>query len=97
MNRMLLIGTVAMATAFSAPASAQVMIEMSEITCKQFASYDSDTKAFVANWMRGYFSSKNNLGVIDMSYVKRNTDKVLKHCKKSPKEALMTTIEKIAK
>jgi acid stress chaperone HdeB len=97
MNRKLIFAGVIAAIATAAPAWAQVTIEMSEITCKQFTDYDSETKDFIANWMRGYFSAKKNLSVIESRYVKRNTEKVLRYCKKMPKSSLVTAIEKNAR
>ncbi|CCJ06468.1 HdeA/HdeB family chaperone [Methylocystis sp. SC2] len=94
MNRQLIFAGALAAVALAVPASAQVMIEMSEITCKQFAEYDADTQDFVANWMRGYFNSKNNTTVIDSRYMKRNTDKITHYCKKKPKSSLMDAIQK---
>jgi hypothetical protein len=85
------------ALAISAPAKAQVMIEMSEITCKQFSDYDADTQDFIGNWMRGYFSSKKNLTVVESRYVKRNTEKIARYCKKLPKSSLMDAIQKNAR
>jgi hypothetical protein len=97
MTRKLVFAGVLAALAISAPAKAQVMIEMSEITCKQFSDYDADTKDFIGNWMRGYFSSKNNITVIDSRYVKRNTEKIARYCKKLPKSSLMDAIQKNAR
>lgn len=87
---------VLIAVSLTGPASAQVMIEMSEISCKQFAGYDGETKGFIANWMRGYFNSKNSVSIIDVRDAKRNTEKVLAYCKKKPKVSLMDAIEKNA-
>jgi acid stress chaperone HdeB len=94
MNRKFIFAGVLAAVAIAVPANAQVMIEMSEITCKQFAEYDGDTQDFIANWMRGYFNAKNNQTVIDSRDVKRNTDKVVRYCKKKPKSFLMEAIQK---
>jgi hypothetical protein len=97
MNRKLIFAGVLAAFAISAPAKAQVTIEMSEITCKQFGEFDDDTKDFVGNWMRGYFSAKNNITVIDSRYVKRNTSKIARYCKKLPKSSLMDAVQKNAR
>jgi acid stress chaperone HdeB len=97
MIRKLIFVGVAAAFAFSAPASAQVTIEMSEITCKDFAGYDADTKDFIGNWMRGYFMAKKNLTVIDSAYVKRNSEKIARYCKKLPKSSLMDAVQKNAR
>lgn len=98
MNRKLMFAAIIAAGAATAvPASAQVMIEMSEITCKQFADYDSETQDFIASWMRGFFSAKKNLNVVDSRYVKRNTEKVMRYCKKFKNESLMSAIQKNAR
>lgn len=94
--RLILAGAV-VAASVAGPASAQVMIEMSEITCKQFSEYDAETKDFIGNWMRGFYSAKINMDIVDMKYVKRNTDKVLRYCKKMPKSTLMDAIQKNAR
>lgn len=96
MNFKLILAGALIAASLTGSASAQVMIEMSEITCKQFSQYDGETKGFVANWMRGYFSSKNNISIVDVRDAKRHTDKVLADCKKKPKLSLMQVIEKNA-
>ena len=67
MNRKLIFAGVVVAVAIAAPAKAQVTIEMSEITCKQFSEYDPETKYFISNWMRGYFSAKKNLSVVEFA------------------------------
>jgi len=97
MNRKLFFAGVVAAIAAAAPASAQVTIDMSEVTCKQFAEFDPDTKAFVGNWLRGYLSATKNLSTIDSRYVKRNTEKVQAYCKKKPNESLLTAGEKIGR
>ncbi|KAF2989182.1 HdeA family protein [Methylocystis sp. MJC1] len=97
MIRKLILAGAASAFAFVAPASAQVTIDMSEITCKDFHGYDAETQDFIGNWMRGYFSAKNNITVIDSRYVKRNTDKISRYCKKLPKSSLMDAVLKNAR
>ena len=67
MNRKLIFAGVVVAVAIAAPAKAQVTIEMSEITCKQFSEYDPETKYFISNWMRGYFSAKKHLSVVELA------------------------------
>ncbi len=87
----------ALSVAAAAPVSAQVTVEMSEISCKDFAGYDDAAKDFIVEWMRGYFMAKRNLTVIDSAYVKRNSEKILRYCKKLPKSSLMDAIQKNAR
>jgi acid stress chaperone HdeB len=97
MNSKLFFAGVVAALAMAIPAQAQVTIEMSEITCKDFAGYDDDTKDFISDWMRGYFMSKKNITVIDSRYVKRNGQKIARYCKKLPNSSLMDAIQKNAR
>jgi acid stress chaperone HdeB len=97
MNSKVFFAGVAAALAMAIPAQAQVTIEMSDITCKDFAGYDDDTKDFISDWMRGYFMSKKNITVIDSRYVKRNGQKIARYCKKLPKSSLMDAIQKNAR
>jgi acid stress chaperone HdeB len=79
------------------PAKAQVVIEMSQITCKQFMTSDPDRKELVASWMSGYFSASKNLNVLDFRYVERNRKVVETYCKRRPGETLMSAIQKNAR
>ena len=97
MIRKIALAGFAIALSITAPATAQVTIEMSEITCKDFAGYDAETQDFIGNWMRGYWMSSKNLTVIDSKYVKRNTAKIARYCKKLPKSKLMDAIQKNAR
>lgn len=97
MIRKIVLAGFAIAFSMTAPANAQVTIEMSEITCKDFAGYDAETQDFIGNWMRGYWMSSKNLTVIDSKYVKRNTAKIARYCKKLPKSKLMDAIQKNAR
>jgi acid stress chaperone HdeB len=78
------------------PASAQVLVDMSQITCKEFASYDADTRALLAAWYGGYYSAGKNLNVVQSDYVQRNTEKVHQYCKKHKKEMMLSVVEKVA-
>ena len=97
MNRKLFFAGVVAAVAMAAPASAQVTIDMSEVTCKQFSEFDADTKAFVGNWLRGYLSAVKNLSTVDSRYVARITSKAQAYCKKHPKDTLLKVGEKVGR
>lgn len=82
------------------PAQAQVVVDMSLITCQQYQSFlksDPDKALLVASWMAGYFSASKNLSTIDLRYTKRNTEKVTKYCSSHRDETLMSAIQKNAR
>ncbi|WP_424360128.1 HdeA/HdeB family chaperone [Methylocystis parvus] len=97
MNRKLIFAGLFAAFAFAAPADAQVTLEMADITCKDFGGYDAARQDFVSNWMRGYFMAAKNLTVIDSRYVKRNSQKIARYCKKLPNSKLMDAVQKNAR
>ena len=53
-------------------ASAQVVIDLSLITCKQLLDSDAERQALTSSWMSGYFSATKNHSELDFRYVKRN-------------------------
>ena len=51
------------------PARAQVIVDMSLITCQQMMDAPPERQQLIAWWMRGYFSAAKNLSTIDFRYV----------------------------
>jgi acid stress chaperone HdeB len=74
------------------PVSAQVILDMSLITCKQFLESPPDRKDLIASWMSGYFSASKNLYLIDFRYVERNEKVVGNYCRKHKAETLMSAV-----
>ncbi|WP_442755955.1 HdeA/HdeB family chaperone [Methylocystis sp. JAN1] len=97
MNAKLIFAGLFAALVLAAPAKAQTTLEMADITCKDFSGYAPDRQDFVSNWMRGYFMAQKNLTVIDSRYVKRNSEKIVRYCKKLPNAKLMNAVEKNAR
>ncbi len=84
--------------AFAVPtAKAQVVLDMSLITCGQFLKAPEADKALISSWMSGYFMSSKNLLDVDMRYVERNHAVVGKYCKKHMNDKLMDAVAKNAK
>ena len=78
----------------AAPSRAQLMVDMSLITCDQFLKSDSDRKDVLVAWMGGYFSATKNLNTIDARYVARNKTKVSSYCGKMRGETLMSAVQR---
>src|SRR5687767_1209419 len=47
------------------PARAQVVLDMTMLTCSQFLKSDRDRQDIVAGWMSGYFNSARNVSVLN--------------------------------
>ena len=78
----------------SAPAHAQVVIDLSLITCKQLLDSDAERQILVSSWMSGYFSASKNLETLDFRYVERNRRVVGNYCKTHKSETVMSAMQK---
>jgi acid stress chaperone HdeB len=97
MNFKAMLVATALVMGVATSAQAQVVIDMSLITCKEYMSADPERKELVASWMSGYFSASKNLNVLDFRYVARNKKVVENYCKRRPGETLMSAIRRNAR
>jgi acid stress chaperone HdeB len=89
------IATAALLAALSAtPARAQLVVDMSLISCDQFLKSPQERRDVLSAWMGGYYSAMKNLTTIDARYVMRNSQKVATYCKKAKNETLMSAIQR---
>jgi hypothetical protein len=78
-------------------AGGQVKIDMSLITCKQYATADAARQLLVASWMSGYFRAAREQPVFDFQRFNSNRKIVGAYCKKHGGETLMSAIQKNAR
>jgi acid stress chaperone HdeB len=78
------------------PAKAQVIVDLSLVTCGQYMSKDRDTQEVIAAWMSGYFNAAKNQSMVDLSRFERNRKAVEKYCKTHKPETLMSAIQRNA-
>jgi acid stress chaperone HdeB len=89
------IATAALVAALSTtPARAQLVVDMSLISCDQFLKSPQERRDVLSAWMGGYYSAMKNLTTIDARYVVRNSQKVATYCKKAKTETLMSAIQR---
>jgi len=77
------------------PAPAQVLLEMSQITCKEYEKLDAGDKGLVSAWIMGYFNASRNLNVVQERYVDRNLEKLNEYCHHHRESGILAAIEKI--
>jgi hypothetical protein len=71
----------------------QVTIDVSKITCNDYAlDKVTDTRTVVL-WLDGFYSGRRNNTVIDTHAVERNADKVMEYCRSNPDMVLMQGVE----
>ncbi len=87
---------VSLLAARAIPASAQVAVDLSVVTCGQYMGKDRDTQDVLAAWMSGYFNAGRNQSKVDLARFERNRKAVETYCKKHKLETLMSAIQRNA-
>jgi acid stress chaperone HdeB len=77
-------------------ASAQVLLDMSLLKCKDYLEAPPDRQELIAAWMSGYFNASINQPTVDLSRFAANKSRVEKYCKRRKNENLMNAIQKAA-
>ena len=93
--RALVIG-VGLLTAASAPAAAQIKLDMNKITCGNWLGYGSQDRDFVRYFMSGYYNAAANNNVLDYDRLQKNSEKVAAYCKRHKSDTLPAAIQKSA-
>jgi acid stress chaperone HdeB len=76
-------------------AQAQVMLDVSKITCSQFAGYRITTPQNVAIWLSGYYNGKRSNTLIDMQKLIENTKTLERYCLQNPQTLVMNAAETV--
>ncbi len=86
-----------LAAALAAPslASAQVMVDVSKMTCDQFVKYKVADPKLISAWLNGYFHGKRGDPMVDTQKLDVDADAVEKFCFKNHEALLMQSVESI--
>ena len=85
-----------LALAFSATsAGAQVLLDVSKITCWQFVTYKVTNPRLIAIWVSGYYHGKRGDTVVDTQDIEAKADKVEEYCTKNPDVPMMDAVETV--
>jgi hypothetical protein len=93
MHRFFLIVAFALAFGPSAPANAQMMLDVTKVTCWQFVTYKITNPKYIAVWLSGYHHGKRGDTVLDTQHLLANAEKLEAYCAKNPDVALMDAAE----
>ena len=91
-----LVVAVVLIAAASAPAVAQIKVDMNQITCGDWLGYGPADRDFVRFFMSGYYNAAANNNVLDYNRLQKNSAKVMAYCKKRKSDTLPTAIKKSA-
>jgi acid stress chaperone HdeB len=85
---------VVMMAGAAVPAKAQVVLEMTQVTCADYLKSDPERQAMLASWLSGYYHASKNIATVDLRKAEANIKVVTKYCKSKKKETLMNAVEK---
>jgi len=83
------------AAALIQPAHAQVMLDLSKVTCDQWAGYKITNPQNIALWLSGYHNGKRGNTIIDTQGLAAETQKVRDFCITNPQMPVMQAVEKV--
>jgi acid stress chaperone HdeB len=71
------------------PAHAQLTVDMSKVTCKQFVTYEITDARSLSIWLSGYFNAQQNNMVVDVSKFRSRSNALKEFCLTHQDLALM--------
>ena len=86
---------VSLALVVSSPLRAQVLLDVSKVSCWQFATYKVANPQFIAIWVNGYHQGKRGDTVVDTQRLVANADKLADYCAKNPDVLFMQAVETV--
>jgi hypothetical protein len=91
MKRFLIVCAVAMVPAV---VQAQVLVDMTRITCGEYVSLPPDQSRIISAWMSGWFNQKTGYAWVDLNAYERNIANVRKFCATYPNETIMAALQR---
>ena len=82
-------------TAASAPANAQVSLDLAKVTCDQWSGYKITNPQNIALWLSGYYNGKRGNTVIDTQGLASENQKLRDFCITNPQMPVMQAAEKL--
>jgi hypothetical protein len=64
--------------------AADTALDVSELTCDQFMTYDDDNKGLIMMWLEGYYTEEDEAPTIDFGKMASHLAKLLIACQADP-------------
>lgn len=77
------------------PSHAQVTLDLSKVTCDQWAGYKITNPQNIAFWLSGYYNGKRGNTVVDTQELDANTKKLRDFCITNPQVPVMQAVDKL--
>ena len=74
-------------------AQAQVTVDITKITCRQFLIGRVVSAKSIAIWFNGYYNGKRGATMIDLGTLRPNAEKVRDYCALNQDETVMKAVE----
>jgi acid stress chaperone HdeB len=74
-------------------ATAQVTLDVSKITCDQYAGYKITNPQNIAIWLSGYYNGKRGNTILDTQGLAANAKKLQDYCIRYPQVLVMEAVE----
>jgi hypothetical protein len=81
--------------AASLPSSAQIAIDMNQITCGGWLGYSAENRDFVRFWLSGYYNAAANSNILNYDRFQGNSAKVTTYCRAHKSQTLPTAIKNL--
>ena len=78
----------------SSAAHAQMMIDMSRVTCADYLALSPAQSASFSAWMSGWFNQKNGYVFVDLNAYERNVANVKSWCASNPTQTVMAGLQR---
>jgi acid stress chaperone HdeB len=76
-------------------AHAQMTVDFTKVTCKQFVVSKFARPKSIAYWLSGYYNGKNGNTVIDIREMEQNVHKLETYCRKNHEMAVMDAAKNV--
>ena len=80
---------------FSVDAEAQVVVDVSKITCDQFATYKIENPEYIAIWLSGYYHGTRGDMKVDVQTLSADAKKVEYYCLSKPDLPLVQAVKTV--
>ena len=80
---------------FSVDAEAQEVVDVSKITCDQFATYKIANPEYIAIWLSGYYHGTRGDMKVDIQTLKADAARVENYCLSKPDVPLVQAVKAV--
>jgi hypothetical protein len=80
---------------FGGNAEAQLVVDVSKITCNQFATYKVENPEYIAIWLDGYYHGGRGDMKVDMLTLGADAKKVEHYCLNKPDMLLIDAVKTV--